>query len=65
MKTAIKCKNEEFLAIPLSHVKVPGIPKLWAIAHLNGYKMQKDDFLAVQLKNVNRLRTPKLCAIAH
>ena len=41
MKTAIKCKNGEFLVIPLKHVNRTGTPKLWAITHENGHKMQK------------------------
>jgi hypothetical protein len=47
-------------------------PKLWAIAHENGLKMQKDKFLVMPLKNVlsimvlvNHPRIPKLWAIAH
>jgi hypothetical protein len=48
MKTALKCKNDEFLVTPqknvfsvMSLVNHPGIPKLWAIAHNNSPKMQK------------------------
>jgi hypothetical protein len=48
MKTALKYKNNEFLFTPLKNVlSVMGlvihhrIPKLWAIAHKNGPKMQK------------------------
>jgi hypothetical protein len=48
-------------------------PKLWAIAHENGPKMQKNDrFLVTPLKNVlsimglvNHPRIPKLWVIAH
>jgi hypothetical protein len=45
---ALKHKNDEFLVIPLKNVlSVMGLvnhlgtPKLWAIAHENGPKMQK------------------------
>jgi hypothetical protein len=48
MKTALKRKNDEFLAMPLKHVLSVmdlvnhyGTPKLCAIAHENGPKMQK------------------------
>jgi hypothetical protein len=48
MKMALKRKNNEFLAMPLKHVlsvmdlvNHSGTPKLWAIAHENGPKMQK------------------------
>jgi hypothetical protein len=48
MKMALKCKNDEFFGIPLKNVlsvmglvNQPGTPKLWAIAHENGPKMQK------------------------
>jgi hypothetical protein len=48
MKTALKCKNDEFLVTPLKNVlsamglvNHPGIPKLWAIAHKNVPKTQK------------------------
>jgi hypothetical protein len=48
MKTALKRKNDEFLGMPLKHVlsvmdlvNNSGTPKLWAIAHENGPKMQK------------------------
>jgi hypothetical protein len=48
MKIALKCKNDEFLVMPLKHVLgVMGLvdhlgnPKLWAIAHENGPKIQK------------------------
>jgi hypothetical protein len=46
MKTALKCKNDEFLVAPLKNVLIvvglvnhPEILKLWAIAHENGPKM--------------------------
>jgi hypothetical protein len=48
MKPALKCKNFEFLVMPLKHVLSVmdlvnhyGTPKLWAIAHENRAKMQK------------------------
>jgi hypothetical protein len=48
MKMARQHKNDEFLVMPLKNVlsvmglvNHPGIPKLWAIAHENGPKMQK------------------------
>jgi hypothetical protein len=48
MKMALKCKNDEFLVMPLKHVLTVmdlvyhyGTPKLWAIANENGPKMQK------------------------
>jgi hypothetical protein len=48
MKTALKCKSDEFFVTPLKNVlgvmdliNHPGIPKLWAIAHNNGPKRQK------------------------
>jgi hypothetical protein len=47
-KMAIKRKNDEFFVMPLKHVlsvmdlvNQSGTPKLWAIAHENGPKMQK------------------------
>jgi hypothetical protein len=79
MKIALKCKNDEFLVMPLKHilsvvdlVNHSGTPKLWAIAHENGPKMQNDKFLVTPLKNVlsvmgfvNHPRIPKLWAITH
>jgi hypothetical protein len=48
MKTALKRINDEFLVMPLKLalsvmdlVNHSGNPKLWAIAHENGPKMQK------------------------
>jgi hypothetical protein len=45
---SLKCKNDEFLVMPLKHVlsvrdlvNQLGTPKLWAIAHENGHKTQK------------------------
>jgi hypothetical protein len=47
-KTAIKRRNDEFFVMPLNHVlsvmdlvNQSGTPKLWAIDHENGPKMQK------------------------
>jgi hypothetical protein len=44
-----KCKNNEFLVMPLKHVlSVMGLvnhlgtPKLWAIAHKNSHKCKND-----------------------
>jgi hypothetical protein len=51
MKTALKHKNDEFLAMPLKHVlsvmdlvNHPGTSKLWVIAHENGHKRKNDMF---------------------
>jgi hypothetical protein len=51
MKVALKCKNDEFLVMPLKNVMSvmglvihPGTPKLWAIAHENGHKHKNDKF---------------------
>jgi hypothetical protein len=48
MKMALKRKNDEFWVMPLKHVlsvmdliNHSGTPKLWAISHENGPKMQK------------------------
>jgi hypothetical protein len=45
MKIALKCKNDEFLVMPLKHVlsvmDLVNHSKLWTIAHENGPKMQK------------------------
>jgi hypothetical protein len=48
MKTALKCKNDEFLVTPLKNVLSVmslvnhyGTPKLWAIADANSPKMPK------------------------
>jgi hypothetical protein len=47
-KMAVKCKNDEFFVMPLKYVlsgmdlvNQSGTPKLSAIAHENGPKMQK------------------------
>jgi hypothetical protein len=79
MKTALKRKKDKFLVMPLKHVQSlmglvnhPRTPKLWAIAHENGYKRKNDEFLVMSLKHVlsvmglvNHTRTPKLWTIAH
>jgi hypothetical protein len=79
MKTALKCKNDEFLVTPLKNVlsvmglvNHPGTPKLWAIGHENGHKRKNDEFLVMPFKHVlsvmglvNHPGTPKLWAIAH
>jgi hypothetical protein len=59
MKTALKCKNDEFLVMPLKNVlsamglvNHPGTPKLWAIAHKNGHKRKKNEFFVIPLQNV-------------
>jgi hypothetical protein len=48
MKTTLKRKNDEFLVMPLKYVlsvmdllNHSETPKLWAISHENGPKMQK------------------------
>jgi hypothetical protein len=47
-KMALKRRNDEFLVMPVKHVLSDmdlvnhfGTPKLWAIAHENGPKIQK------------------------
>jgi hypothetical protein len=59
MKTALKCKNNEFLVTPLKNVlsvmglvNHPGTPKLWAIAHKNGHKRKNNEFFVIPLQNV-------------
>jgi hypothetical protein len=54
MKTDLKCKNDEFLVTPLKNVlsvmglvNHPETPKLWAIAHENGYKHKNEKFLVM------------------
>jgi hypothetical protein len=51
MKTALKCKNNEFLVMPLKHVlgvinlvNQPETPKLWATVQENGHKCKNDEF---------------------
>jgi hypothetical protein len=78
-KMALKCKNNEFVVIPLKNVlsvmgliNHPETPKLWAIAHENVHKRKIDEFLVMPLKHVLSVMglvyhpgTPKLWAIAH
>jgi hypothetical protein len=59
MKTALKCKNDEFFVMPLKNVlsamglvNHPGTPKLWAIAHKNGHKCKNNEFFVIPLQNV-------------
>jgi hypothetical protein len=58
MKTALKCKNGEFLVMPLKHVLSvmgyvnPQNPKQWAIAHKNSHKHKNDEFLLMYIKQV-------------
>jgi hypothetical protein len=59
MKMPLKCKNDEFLVMPLKNVlsvmglvNHPGIPKLWAIAQKRP-KTQKYEFFVVPLQNVH------------
>jgi hypothetical protein len=77
MKMALKCKHDEFFGIPLKNVlsvmglvNHPGTPKLWAIAHENGYKRKNNDVMPLKhvvsvMGHVNHPSTPKLWAIAH
>jgi hypothetical protein len=77
MKTALKCKHDDFLVMPLKHVLTvmglvnhPGTPKLWAIVHENGHKCINDEFFShSSLKcidcHIPCRCTPKQCAIAH
>jgi hypothetical protein len=74
MKTALKCKHDEFFGIPLKNVLTimglvnhPRTPKLWAIAHQNSHKHKNDEFSVMPLKHVvsvmglvNHPSTPKL-----
>jgi hypothetical protein len=55
-KMALKCKNDEFLVMPLKIIlSVMGLvnhlesPKLWAIAHENGHKCKIDEFFGIPL----------------
>jgi hypothetical protein len=71
--------QDEFVGIPLKNVlsimglvNHPETPKLWAIAHENGYKRKNEEFSIMPLKHavsamglVNHPSTPKLWAIAH
>jgi hypothetical protein len=56
MKTALKCKNDEFLVMPLKHalsvmglVDHPETPKHWAIVHENGHKRKNNNFFVIPL----------------
>jgi hypothetical protein len=76
---ALRRKIDEFLVMPLKYVlsvmdlvNHSRTPKLWAIAHENGPKMQKQWVFVMPLKNVliimgliNHTGIPKLCTIAH
>jgi hypothetical protein len=76
---ALKCKNDEFLVMPLKQVQIviflincPGNPKLWAIAHETAQKRKNDGVLVIPLKYlvsvmglINHLGNPKQWAIAH
>jgi hypothetical protein len=51
MKTAQKCKNDEFLVTRLKNVQSlmglvnhPTTPKLWTKDHENGHKQKYDEF---------------------
>src|SRR3954462_8439246 len=79
MKTTIKRENYQFRVKSLQHVpglKVvenrPGTPKLWAIAHENGHKLNKRRVIDITIKHGSGLKvarncpkTIKLRAIAH
>src|SRR3954467_3992323 len=79
MKTAIKCKNGEFLVISLKHIRVllrhanpAETQKLWAITHENDHKTRKrrvfrhnSQTCTVLKVALNSPRTIKLWAIAH
>src|SRR4051812_19283700 len=69
---SIKCKKDVFLVITLKHVNRPRTPKLWAIAHENGHKMQKRQVFGNALKHVSGTMvvidhpgTPKPYGISH
>jgi hypothetical protein len=56
MKASLKCKNDEFLVMPLKHVlslrdlvNHLGTTKLWAIAHENAIKHKNDEFFVIPL----------------
>ena len=67
MKTIVEHENDEFLVISLKHVSSltvivnrTGAPKLWEIAHENGYKTRKQlVFRCGLVVIVNLPRTPK------
>jgi hypothetical protein len=79
MKTALKCKNYEFLVMALKYVQtviflinLHGTPKQWAIAQKTALKCKNDEFLEMALKYVKTIiflvnlhGTPKQWAIAH
>jgi hypothetical protein len=79
MKMDIKRENNDFLVIPLKHVRdftnlinCPESSKLWVITHENIHKRENNEFLVIPLKNVrglmelvNRPETSKLWAITH
>ena len=72
MKTAVKCKNNEFLVIILKHVNRLGTRKMCAIAHENSLKRENDEFLGHisqtcigSYPHTNPPGTPKQWAIAH
>jgi hypothetical protein len=76
---ALKCKNDEFLVMPLKHIQIviflvncPRTRKQWAIAHENGHKRKKNEFLVMRVKHIlsvmgleNHPRNPKLWTRAH
>jgi hypothetical protein len=73
MKTVLKCKNDEFLVMPVKHVLTvmdlenhPKNPKLWTIAHETAQKCKNDELLVILLKHrlsvmglVNHRKKPK------
>jgi hypothetical protein len=56
MKTALKCKNDEFLVIALKHVLSvtgqvnPPKPKIVGNSSQNGRKHKNDEFLVMPIK---------------
>jgi hypothetical protein len=65
MKTALKCKNDEFFVIRLKYVQSvmslvnhPRTPKLWAIAHENVPKMQKQRVLSYAFQTYTKYHGP-------
>jgi hypothetical protein len=59
MKTALKCKNDEFLVTALKNVlsvmglvNHPGTPKLWGIAHKKAINAKTTSFFVIPLQNV-------------
>jgi hypothetical protein len=56
MKMALKCKNDEFLVMPLKHVlgvidflNHSETPKRWAIVYENGNKRINDEYFIIPL----------------